>query len=149
MNIQTNSHLISFFKRTIWLTLSPIGVWMGLMAVNGYLNNAEWAVWLFLSLIVSLIIVRYVQSKWFMQSLLTGICWGIGNALIQFIFFDTYLQNNPQLVKAFGSVSNPSFFVLLFSTLYGILIGLIIGLWVLLFRKWEILAYGKELKKPE
>ncbi len=113
----------------IVIILGGFGVLMGLASVLGFTERIELLVWIVVAVFAAYWIVRTLDAKVFLHGLCAGLLMGIANALLQFLFFDTYLSNNPTSAKQFvdtGGVS-PRVFVLLAGPFIGLFYGAFIG----------------------
>jgi hypothetical protein len=121
----------------IMAILSIIGLVMGLLSVKGFTQKIEPVLWLLFSIAASLILSKNIGQKPFLHALLIGIAWGICNGVIQSVFFDTYLANNPSLQQNFQKQSfiRPRYLGLATGPIIGVITGLILGGLTLLLRK--------------
>ena len=111
------------------LILADFGIVMGVLSVNGLTQKFEPYLWLLFGIISAYVLVKKVRYRLFFHSILLGVLWAIVNALIQVLFFDSFLANNPADALAFEALSamDPKVLLLLFSPIYGLLMGIIIG----------------------
>ncbi len=119
--------------------LSVIGVIMGLLSVKGFTQKLEPFLWLLFGIATALIISKNITEKTFLHGLFIGLAWGTINGVIQSMFFDTYLANNPALQENFSKSTSiqPRYLVLLTSPVFGLMTGAVIGgLSLLLRRIW-------------
>ncbi|MEX0287857.1 MAG: hypothetical protein AB3N14_02000 [Flavobacteriaceae bacterium] len=119
------------------LILADFGIVMGVLSVNGLTQKLEPYLWLLFGIISAYVLVKKVRYRLFFHSVLLGVLWAVVNALIQVLFFDSFLANNPADALAFEelTVIEPKIFVLLFSPIYGLLMGIVIGVLSLLLKK--------------
>lgn len=119
------------------LILAEFGVVMGVLSVNGLTRNIAPYLWLVFGGISAWVLVKKVQRKLFVHGLFVGLFWALINALIQSLFFDSYLVHNPGHVSVFGEnpIMNPRYLTILVSPIYGLMMGAIIGVMALLIKK--------------
>jgi len=119
------------------LLLSVIGFIMGLLSVRGFTRTLEPFLWLLFGIAAALLISKNIDQKTFLHGFLVGLSWGIANGIIQSVFFDIYIVNNPQLQQNFQKVTfiKPRFFSLLAAPAIGLITGLALGGLSLLLRK--------------
>ncbi len=111
------------------LMLVGVGVLMGIASVFGFTERIELLLWVVIAVFASYWIVRNVQAQVFAHGLCSGVLMGVANSALQFLFFQTYISNNPTTAKAFvdaGGIS-PRVFVLLVGPFIGLLYGAFIG----------------------
>ncbi len=122
---------------TIIILLSLFGAIMGFLSVKGYTGKLEPAYWILFGIISSLVLSRNIESKLFIHALLVGLSWGILNAIIQSVFFDQYLANNPSLQERFKNTASlkPQVFVLIMGPVIGLVTGAVLGGLTSLLRK--------------
>ena len=119
------------------LILADFGIIMGVLSVNGLAQRLEPYLWLLFGIISAFVLVKKVQHRLFVHGVLLGVLWAVINALIQVLFFDSYLANNPTDAVTFEqlTIMDPKWFVILFSLPYGLFMGVIIGGLALLLRR--------------
>ena len=83
---------------------------------------------------------KNLSSYFFLHSLIIGLSWGLDCGLIQIIFFDTLLINNPIYANLINSLAkiNGSIFLLLTGIFWGLISGTIIWISLYLIRKLRI-----------
>lgn len=129
--------------RYVWLMLSPIGIIMGIISAYGYADGNDYLYAMFFSLLTSVILVQYAQERWLLQSFLTGLIGGIIYALVQLLFFPSFLIFHSTWLTAFQPSFSPVFFILFLGLCVGIVDGAIIMAMVYVWRKWKILGFRK------
>ncbi|MEI9945775.1 MAG: hypothetical protein WDN26_16340 [Chitinophagaceae bacterium] len=122
---------------TLILLLSSFGMVMGILSVNGYTQKLEPFLWLLFGIITSLLLAKNVEYKTFLHALIIGLSWGVFNGLLQSIFFDKYLANNPSVQDSFKKVAfmQPRYFVIITATVIGLITGAVLGGLALLFKR--------------
>lgn len=116
---------------------SSIGIIMGLLSINGFTQKIEPFLWLLFGISISLVLSKNIDQKIFLHGLLIGLAWGIINGLIQSIFFDLYITNNPQFQQSYQKITfmTPKYFVLITGTITGLITGLVLGALSMLLKK--------------
>lgn len=123
-------------------SLSLFGFLMGIASIFGYTKGIEWILWTIIA-IISAVVINKSGGKLFLNSLLTGIGMAIINSIIQAVFIDMYIQNNPEATQQVqdGALEFTVGLVLLM----GIPIGIVYGLFIALIA-W---IFSKFMRKPE
>jgi hypothetical protein len=119
------------------IILSAFGLIMGLLSVKGFTQKSEPFLWLFITIISVVVLLKNIEHKIFLHGLITGLSWGILNALVQSVFFEIYLANNPSYQDNFQKITfiQPRFFPLITGPFTGLITGLILGGMSLLLKK--------------
>ena len=109
--------------------LSGFGILMGILSANGLTRKIEPFLWLAFSFISAFIISKNVSRNLFLYGLIVGILWGVFNSVLQSIFFNTYLKNNPRYKEAYAknAVVKPRYFILLVGPMIGLVTGIVLG----------------------
>ncbi len=115
----------------IILLLVFIGAAIAVASLFGLLHTRyEIIYWLVLGIASGFVIAK-TCNRTFMHGVVVGLFTGIIGSVIQAVFFNTYLQNNPTSLDGFKNLT-PSMepqYVLLFSgPFFGIAYGIIVGL---------------------
>lgn len=121
----------------LWL-LTLFGVVMGFATVYGLTQKNEFYYWLLIGVVTAFAISKITSEKIFVKSTVVGLFMGIFTGIIQYVMFNTYLENNPDSIDGFKEIplSLAPQYVLLFSAPFtGIVFGLFIGLIAYLFIK--------------
>ena len=111
--------------------LAGFGVLMGVASVLGFTAGTEGLLWLFIGLICVGVIVWKAPRRWFQHGFFVGLIGGAGAPLIQFLFFPSYMANNPELSTRFAEIPggmNARYFVLVLAPIIGLIGGLVLGL---------------------
>jgi hypothetical protein len=118
-------------------SLSLFGFLMGIASIFGYTKGIEWILWIVIG-VISAFVINKSGGKLFLNSLLTGICMAIVNSIIQAVFIDMYIQNNPEATQQTqdGALEFTVGLVLLMGIPIGIVYGLFIALLVWIFSKF-------------
>ena len=106
------------------------GVFMGVASVLGFTSGIEGFLWLGIGLICASVIVWRAPGRSFQHGFLVGLIAGTVASLLQFLFFPTYMSNNPDLATRFfqvpGGLSARSF-VLILAPIIGLVSGIVLG----------------------
>lgn len=111
--------------------LSTFGPLVGALVVLGvFPNGSESYAWLVYSIAVAFIaVVRTANPFW--NAAVTGFVSGASATLVQGLFVDTFLANNPWVAERFAEAPeqfNFQYFVLMLVPFIGIASGLLVGL---------------------
>ena len=68
---------------------------MGIVTIMGWGQNMEIFIWLFMIIAASIVIKKNIQKQLFIHCMLIGFSWGVDCTIVQVIFFDLYVINNP------------------------------------------------------
>jgi hypothetical protein len=119
------------------IILSTFGPLMGFLSVKGFTLKLEPFLWLLFGIATSLILSKNIEHNTMMHGLCIGLLWGIGNGLIQTLFFENYLANNPQVRDNFIKITfiQPRYFVLVTAPVIGLITGLVLGGLSLILKK--------------
>lgn len=122
---------------TIILSLSSVGLVMGLLSVNGYTQKIEPFLWLIAGIATAIVLSKSAGNKIFFHALCIGLFWGLLNGILQSAFFDQYLSNNPNWQDRFkqSTFIPPRFFVLITGVVLGLITGIALGGLTLLLKK--------------
>lgn len=119
-----------------WIALCSLpGLLMAILSLNANTKGYEPVVWIVFGIAIALFYAKKLSRKIFLHGFLTGLCWGIINALVQYFYFDSYISANPELKESYGQIDfmEPHLFVLLTGPATGVVTGIILGglSWVL------------------
>ncbi|MEP2773976.1 MAG: hypothetical protein ABJH05_17610 [Fulvivirga sp.] len=100
------------------LTMLPVGPLMGGLMVLGVGVPAIPILWVIASIATAWMLYRKEDKKWLLTVLVLAVLWGITHNVVEAIFFETYVANNPEISQ---QLTNPDFipkryFVLLTGT---------------------------------
>jgi hypothetical protein len=134
-----------------WKVISSLvllNILFSLCMMFGLLGNVQWWLGILVDVVLALILCWFVTTKLFMHGFITGIIGGIAGALITFMFWDTFVANNPQMSEAMAKMPNGGSLrtiTLVTSPIGAAIGGVIIGVLALLFGK----LLGKVEDKPK
>ncbi len=117
-------------KWRLVLSLAGFGVAMGVASVLGMTRGIEAWLWLAIALICGTLLAVRVESKPWFHGFCVGLIGGGVAPLIQFLFFSTYLANNPEIRRDMAQIPDgldPRYFVLLLAPVAGLLSGVVLG----------------------
>jgi len=120
-------------------TLSLSGLIMGTLSLFGLTRGIEPILWLLIALGSAWWLAKTTPSRVFLHGLFTGVLMGVGNSVMQSLFFDSYVASNPESAQAFQQIPgglSPQIFVLMAGSIVGFLYGLLLGLFALLAAKF-------------
>jgi hypothetical protein len=133
----------SYFRQNLmnWqliLSLSLLGVVMGLVSVFGFMGNQIWVLWLCMAAFCAWQFARKTRHNLFLHGFYLGIFVGVCASWVQAIFLPTYISNNPQMVEAINDLPHdlhPAFVLLIMGPIIGAASGIIVGLFALIAGK--------------
>ncbi len=113
------------------LSLSLLGVVMGLVSVFGFMGNEVWLMWFCVGAFCAWQFARKTHHNRFLHGFYLGIFAGVCASWVQAIFLSTYISNNPQMREAFNTLPqnrHPVFVVLIMGPIVGAVSGIVFGL---------------------
>ena len=117
-------------NQKIILKTGVFGIFMGISTTLGWCQEKE--IYILIVMLISTIL--YLKNKLkkdlFIHCIIIGLSWGFDCSLIQIIFIDTYLVNNPFYANFIKSMSNinSGFLLILIGIFWGIISG--ITMWI-------------------
>ncbi|HRI86540.1 MAG TPA: hypothetical protein PK536_13940 [Ignavibacteria bacterium] len=121
------------------LQLSLFGLLMGILSVFGLIPNGfELIPWIIIAVLSALAISKKTDKLIFTHAVIAGLFMGILTSVIQAVFFDTLLKNNPDTLDGFKEIPTamePQYVLLFTGPFIGIIFGLVIGLLAAVFKK--------------
>lgn len=115
-------------------SLSLFGLAMAVATLFG-LGVLEPLLWLAVFLIYAWVIATRGPGKYFLHGFLVSIVNSIWITIIHAAFFDTYIKNNPQMVKGVPPGINPRVLIIVMGPIVGALLGVIAGLFAFIASK--------------
>jgi hypothetical protein len=118
------------------LLLALTGIAVGVSTILGLVHSGtEFLVWIGLALVFAYVIARGAPKRPFLHGFLTGFIGSMLATIVQCIFFDGYLETNPQAVMSFSQLPDgvyPQVAILVLSPITSSINGLFVGLlsWV-------------------
>ena len=127
-------------NQKIILQTGVFGIFMGISTTLGWCQEKEIYILIFMIFTTILYLKKKLNSYLFSHSIIIGLSWGFDCSLIQIIFIDTYLINNPIYANFINSITNinSSFLLILIGVFWGIISGTIIWISLYLMRKLRI-----------
>lgn len=113
------------------VSLSGLGVLMGSASVLGLTRGFEGVLWLVLAAVATGVIVRKAQTRPLLHGFFVGLIGGGLVPVVQFLFFSTYLANNPEVAEQFSRVPSglgARYFVLILAPVIGLVSAVVLGL---------------------
>ncbi len=118
---------LPFINVKLILTALALGLIHGIISLFGFVHGFEYHIWVLLSLFfVSWIVVK-AKNQIFLMGFLIGLAISIGTGLVQGIFLETYLLNNPDYSEQLDPKINYRLFTLTFMLVFGAIYGAVIG----------------------
>ena len=99
-------------NQKIILQTGIFGVFMGISTTLGWCQEKEIYILIVMIIATILYLKKNLSSYIFLHSIIIGLSWGFDCSLIQIIFIDTFLINNPFYANLINSIAkiNTSFF---------------------------------------
>ena len=128
--------------------LSLLGLVIGFASVAGFLQSgAETGSYCILAVVCATLIARLVPSRHFLHGFLTGFLAAVLGTLVEVLFFDRFLANNPKAVEAFQRIPSdvpPRVLVILMTPIVAACLGVFTG-----FLAWAAFkAFGRRSAPP-
>jgi|TARA_B100001094_G_scaffold213178_1_gene207236 lysylphosphatidylglycerol synthetase-like protein (DUF2156 family) len=127
-------------NQKIILKTGIFGILMGISTTLGWCQEKEIYILFIMIIGTILYLKKNLNSYIFSHSIIIGLSWGFDCSLIQIIFIDTYLINNPFYANIINSTTNinSSFILILIGVFWGLISGTIIWISLYLTRKLRI-----------
>ena len=127
-------------NQKIILQTGIFGVFMGISTTLGWCQEKEIYILIVMIIATTLYLNKQLNSQILLHSIIIGLSWGFDCSLIQIIFIDTYLINNPFYANLINSITNinSSFLLILIGLIWGLISGIIIWFSLYLMRKLRI-----------
>lgn len=118
-------------NRSVVVKLALVPCVMAPLSILGQTGALEPWLWLGFTVAAAIALARAVPDRLGRHAMATGVAWGVLHGLLQSLFFDTYLDSNPQHVEDFEQITfmDPRWFPLAAGVLPGLMSGVM--LWVL------------------
>jgi hypothetical protein len=120
------------------LTLSLLGVVLGLVSVFGFLGNQIWLLWLCVAAFCAWQFARNTRRYLFLHGFYLGIFVGVCASWVQAIFLPAYLSNNPRMAEVFNNLPHnlhPAYLLLIMGPIVGTVSGVVVGLFAIIAGK--------------
>ena len=112
------------------LSLSLLGIALGIASVFGFTSGREWLAWLFIGVYSAWKFSTRSHEELFLHGFYLGILVGCFSSVIQAIFISPYLANNPRMVEALNALPqglHPAAVVLIMGPIIGTVSGVVFG----------------------
>ncbi|MBU0508948.1 hypothetical protein KKH27_08955 [bacterium] len=127
--------------------VSLLGVLIGLVSLFGLVDLNQWFIAIMWWLIAALILGRFAHKKYFGHGLWTGVIESLVSSTLIYLFFDTYVANNPKVAEQLAQLPPgvDARSMMLINMLVGVIIGgVVLGLLTLLSGK----VFGEPEPQP-
>ncbi len=117
--------------------LAALGVLASVASLLGWLPSSIW-ISIGLVVVIAALLGYTVKQKLFMHGFLTAIIWSLIGGALQFILWDTYIANNPDVAAKMAQVPegmNPKTISMISLPFIAAISGVILGLLAMLFGK--------------
>jgi hypothetical protein len=112
------------------LSLSLLGVLVGIASVLGFTGGREWVAWIFIGLYAAWKFASRSREELFLHGFYLGILTGVFSSAIQALFISEYLKNNPRMLEALDALPHglhPSAVILIMGPIIGTVGGVAFG----------------------
>jgi hypothetical protein len=112
------------------LSLSLLGIVLGIASVLGFTNGREWLAWLCIGIYSAWKFATRSREELFLHGFYLGILTGCFSSVIQALFISSFLSNNPRMVEAFDALPHglhPAAVVLIMGPIIGTVSGVVFG----------------------
>lgn len=119
------------------LSLAALGVLVSVVSLLGWLPSSMW-ISIGLIVVIAVLLGYTVKQKLFMHGFWTAIIWTLIGGALQFILWDTYIANNPDVAAKLAEVPegmNPKTISMISLPFIAAISGVILGLLAMLFGK--------------
>ncbi len=130
-------------------SLVALGVLLAVASLLGWLPSSMW-ISIGLVVIAAVLLGYQVKHKLFLHGFLTAVIWTLIGGALQFIFWDSFIANNPDVVEKMAKVPEGTDIrpwmaigIVLGAAIYGVILGLL----AMLFGK--LLGEEKKETSPE
>ena len=120
------------------LSLSLLGVVVGLVSVSGLMGSQIWLLWLCVAAFCAWQFARKTRRYLFLHGFYLGIFVGVCASWVQAIFLPTYVSNNPRMAETFNNLPqtmHPAYVLLIMGPIIGAVSGIVIGLFAIIAGK--------------
>lgn len=119
------------------LSLSLLGVLMGVLSILGYTKGIEWYLWGIIA-VISAVIINKSGGNIFGNSVMSGLLMGVLKSIVILVFLAKYVENNPGVTSDDQGVPFAAIEVslLVMGTIISLVYGLFIALLTWIFSKF-------------
>ena len=125
-------NFIALDQKTI-LKTGLFGAFMGVITTLGWAMNLELILLILMFIASTVMIKRNISNQLFTNCIFIGLSWGLDCTIIQALFYDELINNNPNYNLDF--LENLFISARLFLILIGLLLGIICGLNLFVIQK--------------
>ena len=120
-------NFIALDQKTI-LKTGLFGAFMGVITTLGWAMNLELILLILMLIASSVIIKKNISHQLFTHCILIGLIWGLDCTIIQALFYDNFINNNPDynLLMLENSFLPAHLLLILTGIIFGIICGLIL-----------------------
>ena len=127
-------------NQKIILKTGLFGIFIGVSTTLGWSQQKELYILILMIIATIFYLKNKLKSNIFLHSLIIGLSWGIDSSLIQIIFLETFIINNPNYANGIISIPNINsrLFLLTFGLFWGLISSILIWISVYFIRKLRI-----------
>ena len=127
-------------NQKIILKTGLFGIFIGVSTTLGWSQQKELYILILMIIATIFYLKNKLKSNIFLHSLIIGLSWGIDSSLIQIIFLETFIINNPNYANGIISIPNINsrLFLLIFGLFWGLISSILIWISVYFIRKLRI-----------
>ena len=124
-------------NQKIILKTGLFGIFIGVSTTLGWSQQKELYILILMIIATIFYLKNKLKSNIFLHSLIIGLSWGIDSSLIQIIFLETFIINNPNYANGIISIPNINsrLFLLIFGLFWGLISSILIWISVYFIRK--------------
>jgi hypothetical protein len=120
------------------LSLSLLGFALGIASVFGWTSGREWLAWLCIGVYAAWKFVTRSREELFLHGFYLGILTGCFSSVLQALFINTFLSNNPPMVEALNALPHdlhPAAVILIMGPIIGTVSGVAFGVLAVIIGK--------------
>ena len=113
------------------LSLAGLGVLLAIATIFGWLPSTYWTA-IGLIVVIAALLGYTVKQKLFMHGFWTAVIWSLIGGAIQFLFWDQYMANNPDVAEKMSQVPEGmdmkpimAIGTVVSAAIYGVILGLL------------------------
>jgi hypothetical protein len=120
------------------LSLSLLGIVLGIASVFGFTSGREWLAWLCIGAYSAWKFATRSREELFLHGFYLGILTGCFSSVVQALFISTFLANNPRMVEALNALPHdlhPAAVILIMGPIIGTVSGVVFGVLAVIIGK--------------
>ena len=120
------------------LSLSLLGIVLGIASVFGFTSGREWLAWLCIGAYSAWKFATRSREELFLHGFYLGILTGCFSSVVQALFISTFLANNPRMVEALNALPHdlhPAAVIHIMGPIIGTVSGVVFGVLAVIIGK--------------